>query len=1058
MNLSEEQLRLLIQSSPEPTVIYLIKDATSPLIPFLYSEDVPSFSGLSEQEYLDLYKNDAKEVVVSEDLEALQKALRQIIVSRKSDTCTYRTYHKTRGPIWTHAAFKWIGEYNGSQVLLGIFTDISNQVAENTPGGFFIYAAEENDQFFFINKNMLRMLGYTLAEFQIKFHNRFRNMIYAEDRETTLQSIEEQIKQNGQFDSVDYRIEKKDGELIWVHDEGHYIVDSAGRPWFYVTIYDMSKAVTERDLLKKANTELGVIINCLPVGISVFKIKDRKIQEVNSNETFRLMLCVTDDQLKESEDNTVAKNVHPDDYASIQKDMLIMQKPGRHVTVPFRYGNNGHDWRWLRIEAVTKEMPDHTLCIYSAIIDQTAEKSAESQLDKAHQTKLAQYETSLHSLLFANPQSLCTVRMNLTRNKCEQWYGTSPYVISTIRSDTAEGVIDNILKIILNQEDQERFKEHFNRSALLIAYSHGIRNDSLRYRRRAEDGTYLWVKTVVNMVENPESNDIEAVLFSEDVSDQVLDEEIIRKSTDSGFDYIARLNVPQKTYQNCYIDNLMPDKYKTFQQMFQQPRSYEEFVEYAKNNWYEGEQKEHFLKVAPIEHIIAHLQEENTYTITIRSKFHEEAEAWKQIRFIWLDDSHDWILVTQTDITESVNAEQEKLMERLNTERILRNEADKANESKSNFISNVSHDMRTPLNAILGYDHLALETESPEIRSSYLKKIGEAGETLLSLINDTLDLQKIETGKITLHPEPVPCSAVVNGVLTAVKPMMDAKKIHFTFDNSKAVWATINIDEMRVEEILINLLSNAAKFTSEGGDVLMAVECEKETDTDIYDKIIIKDTGAGISESFLPRIYEPFAQERTEKTAGIGGSGLGLSIVKRLVDLMNGRIDVHSKLGEGTEFDVYLTLPKATDTVEADGKAKDVDLKFLRGRKVLLCEDNEMNREIATAILEKNGVVVLSAVNGKIGAEMFQKSKPGEISAVLMDIRMPVMDGYEASRQIRKSDHPDAKRVPIIALSADAYQADIKKAEESGMNNHVSKPINAQVLLLMLNNEIQKAS
>ena len=258
--------------------------------------------------------------------------------------------------------------------------------------------------------------------------------------------------------------------------------------------------------------------------------------------------------------------------------------------------------------------------------------------------------------------------------------------------------------------------------------------------------------------------------------------------------------------------------------------------------------------------------------------------------------------------------------------------------------------------------------------------------------------------------------------------------------------ATIYADAMRVEEIFINLISNAVKFTPEGGNVLLAVECVKETKDELCDKLTVKDSGVGISEEFLPKIYEPFAQERTEKTAGIGGSGLGLSIVKRLVSLMHGRIEVQSRLGEGTEFTVYLTFRKADGAAGPGGTAQAEDQSALRGKTVLLCEDNEMNREIATAILEKKGIRVLSAVNGQEGVMRFAASRAGEISAILMDIRMPVMDGYEASRAIRAAGHPDARSVPIIALSADAYVDDIHKARECGMDGHLSKPIDPALM------------
>jgi signal transduction histidine kinase len=262
--------------------------------------------------------------------------------------------------------------------------------------------------------------------------------------------------------------------------------------------------------------------------------------------------------------------------------------------------------------------------------------------------------------------------------------------------------------------------------------------------------------------------------------------------------------------------------------------------------------------------------------------------------------------------------------------------------------------MRTPLNAILGYDRLALDTDSAELRTDYLKKIGAAGETLLSLINDTLDLQKIENGVTTLHPAPVPCSAVVESILTAVKPLLEAKT--YTLSSTTPRRRGRRSMPTPCASRKSSSISSATRQIHAGGRKrhCWLWSALKETDDELCDKLIVRDSGVGISESFLPKIYEPFAQERTEKTAGIGGSGLGLSIVKRLVDLMHGRIEVKSKLGEGTEFTVYLTFKKAADTggsYIANPAAED-HVRAARQNDPL-CEDNEMNREIATAILEK---------------------------------------------------------------------------------------------------------
>jgi PAS domain S-box-containing protein len=1050
MERTKEQLKLLVDCAPETTVIYLAGDETDALVPFLYSADTPAFFGLTEQEYLDSYRDNAEKIVLPQDLPILLEAIKRLDKIGRAETCTYRTYHKTMGTVWTHAALKWIGEFEGRRVLVGVYTDVSNQVAENTPGGFFVYAAQEDDQFFFIGENMLKMLGYSREEFQEKFHNRFRYMVCEEDRDATLKSIDDQIADNGRYDKVDYRIEKKDGSFIWVHDEGHYVVDKDNRPWFYVTINDMSDIFEENSKLHRENTKLDAIINSIPVGIYVYRVDGPQSTLVAVNEAVQKIYDATPGQMAEEYRSLFSQRVHPEDYPALNSTMQAVRTIGSHKSPPFRFFAEDGTWKWLRIEAQTVAMADGTLLVYNVLMDLTAEKQAEEKLAKTHRVQQELYKSSMEALLFANPQSLCTVRLNLSQNKCAEWYGTSQFVIDTIRSETAEGVIDNISNIIINEADRKKFRQHFDCAALLDAFQKGKKSDSLRYRRTIEDGSSLWVETVVNMVENPDTHAIEAVLFSENVNDQVLNEEIIQKSSDAGYDYIATLHVPNQLFQFRYLGNGIPSVFKTRYSDLRRSRPLAEILAYAVQSWVAPDEKAHFLDEFILANMIAHLNQEESYTVTVKSRRLDASEGWKQIRITWLDEMKDRILIQQVDVSEAVQLQQKELLERLNTERTLRNEADKANESKSNFISNVSHDMRTPLNAILGYDRLALETDSAEMRTDYLEKIGAAGKTLLSLINDTLDLQKIENGVTTLHLAPVPCSVVVNGILTAVKPLMEAKKIQFTFDNSKAVMATIYADATRVQEIFINLVSNAVKFTPEGGKVLFSVTCVKETEDTIYDKLVVEDSGVGISKDFLPKIFEPFAQERNEATAGIGGSGLGLSIVKRLIDLMDGCIEVESEPGKGSTFTVYLTFKKADDLPDGTAAAPAQDHDALEGKTILMCEDNWMNREIAKALLEKNGISIVSAVNGEEGVRCFTQSPPGTFAAVLMDIRMPIMDGYEASKAIRASGHPDAKRIPIIALSADAYVGDIQKAHECGMNCHLSKPIDPGQLFRVL--------
>ena len=402
-----------------------------------------------------------------------------------------------------------------------------------------------------------------------------------------------------------------------------------------------------------------------------------------------------------------------------------------------------------------------------------------------------------------------------------------------------------------------------------------------------------------------------------------------------------------------------------------------------------------------------------------------------------------WFYVVIVDIDdrkrlEAERAQREKLQNALMV-------SETANRAKSMFLSNASHDMRTPLNGVIGYTELALVTEDQNRMLDYLRKIKESSRILLELIQDTLDLSTIETGNYVLHKQTVSCAEVVRGIVTAIEPAAIAKGIIFSVDNSKAIMADINIDIHRVQEILLNLLNNAIKFTDAGGKVELAIECVGSTDRVIHDKLIIRDTGCGISKEFLPKIFEPFAQEHNWDGKRIGGTGLGLPIVKRLVELMEGRIEVKSELGKGTEFTVYLDFERAKKCEHQEAQTLS-NLDKLKGKRILLCEDHPLNADIAVRLLERQGMQVTVAKNGKIGVGIFQKSTPDFFQLVLMDVRMPIMDGLEATKAMRASARDDARRIPIVGMSANAYDEDFQRAREAGMNDYIAKPVMPMIL------------
>ena len=378
--------------------------------------------------------------------------------------------------------------------------------------------------------------------------------------------------------------------------------------------------------------------------------------------------------------------------------------------------------------------------------------------------------------------------------------------------------------------------------------------------------------------------------------------------------------------------------------------------------------------------------------------------------------------------------------------------------AKSDFLSRMSHDMRTPMNGILGLTTLLMDHDMPEDVREGMAQIQMSGEYLLDLINDTLDMSKIESGHIELHPVPTDVQEITKNTISNARLMADQKGVNLSvgmIQPEKITPVNVMIDRSRVEQIFMNLISNAVKFTPVGGNVYISIERMETADDYIVSRYVVQDTGIGMSKEFLTHLYEPFSQEGRMHTERESGTGLGLSIVKRVVDLMGGDLQVESHMGEGTKFTLVLRFERYHGDITGPSH-EPLDEAMLKGRRILVCEDHPLNRQIAQKLLEKKGMVVDCAEDGQLGVDRFRDSDIGCYDAVLMDLRMPVMDGYAATRAIRSLKRKDASVVPIIAMTANAFDEDVKKCLDAGMNAHIAKPIDVELLYRTLAEYIGK--
>lgn len=388
-----------------------------------------------------------------------------------------------------------------------------------------------------------------------------------------------------------------------------------------------------------------------------------------------------------------------------------------------------------------------------------------------------------------------------------------------------------------------------------------------------------------------------------------------------------------------------------------------------------------------------------------------------------------------------INKQKTLSLERANVE------IEHANRSKTDFLSRMSHDIRTPMNAIIGLTSISLDNidDREEIQSN-LNKIRSSSDFLLGLINDVLDMSKIESGSMELRREPYSYTDFLSNLKTIFTPLCEKKNIDFRFEEITTS-VVVYTDKVRLNQIFFNILSNAVKYTPDGGTVTYSTRNLLIEDDIISCDYIISDNGIGMSEEFQKIMFQPFAQEDERYTAHLQGTGLGLSITKKLVDLMGGTIEVESKQNIGTTFIISLKFELAKEEVNTNkNNINNVSYEIFEGKKILLVEDHPLNIEIATKLLEKKHLTVFCAEDGIKAVEKFRSSGDGFFDAICMDIRMPNMDGYEATKKIREMDRKDAATIPIIAMTANAYDSDIEECMKCGMNAHIAKPIDTNDL------------
>lgn len=596
---------------------------------------------------------------------------------------------------------------------------------------------------------------------------------------------------------------------------------------------------------------------------------------------------------------------------------------------------------------------------------------------------------------------------------------------------------------IIYPEDQERFLDGFVKEKIISELdAHGIYKLAFRLMFNGVP-TYVQLK-VTRMIEKEGTH---IVIGISSVDEQMKAMEAFEMAHHASITFGRVATALAGDYFSIYVVDLDTDHFveysatKEFDTLGVEKNG-EDFFNLSRRNMlrliYEDD-RERFMGTFYREKVMSILERDKIFTMKYRLVF-GDTPVWVSMKATLLEDNDGRHLIIGTN---NIEAQMEREAEYQRRVREARTSA------RNDFLANMSHDIRTPMNAIVGYTNIAKSNKhKPETVADALDKIGSSSHYLLSLINDILDISKIESGKMQISCGPCDLAELFRRIedITALQAKKKSLVINYCYDN--ICHYQVITDELRIEQIIINIVSNAIKYTPPGKTVdLIAEEVPSPGGKNKY-RFIIRDTGIGIKEDYMPHIFESFTREERTTVNRIQGTGLGLAITAKIVEMMGGTISVKSKLGEGSEFTVELELePFETDSQANAENSENIDLA---GHRILLVEDNAINAEIARMILEQYGAEVQQAENGKIGLEALQEKGPGYYDAVLMDIQMPVMNGFEATKAIRALGGAYATALPIIAMSANAYDEDVRDCLAAGMNGHIAKPFNPDELMRIL--------
>ncbi|MGI5973601.1 MAG: ATP-binding protein [Oscillospiraceae bacterium] len=1006
---------------------------------FIVNRQLLGFLGYpSEEAFRAALNNCAANLIHPENRDAIARSTAAQLARNKRYLVEYRMIRRDGSTIWVESRGKAVLTKSGRTALVGIINDISarknaellvkaqNQEIRNLydiiPGGVFICKFNPDWDVTFANEGFYSFLGYTRQEFTQLFHDKMAGVIYKDDLTNMMSTTQAQLANSNYVENIN-RLVCKGGTVKWISIHALLCRSQEGAEHFYCTFVDITGQKEAEQKLRENEERYRIAIEGAGITVWEYDIQNhRVILPQDSPRADGEMLVF------ENFPDSVADKlgISPKQFDELKGMLHSMECGASKVSGDFWVTSPQTHSRWCErvTYSVAFDQEGRPVTGYGVSMDVTQSKLAE----KRYQEELTYRDQVVDSVV-----ATCCVNLNTRKVESMRIVGQPvPVQIDRDLFDCRK----RTLAFLVDNEMSDAQNERLSPDGLIRSYDEGNTAVSEEYLARIKENRYCWIRVDVNLVKHPESGDILAFFYNRDLTDDLI-----------------RLNIMNtvltKDYEEVGVVDFRTGFYKrnagneALSQAGGECR-YSDNIERFCTSCVAEQDRARMVKLLQLPYLEKMIQKHHIYEVQFLGLSRTGQRRFFLMRFQYLGSSCNIMLITRQDIDDVVKKEQQKQRQ---LEQAVAT-ANQASQIKSQFLSRMSHEIRTPLNAIiglaaLGQKNLARPEPNLDDARDYVLKILDSSHYLLSIINDILDMSKIESSKITLSCQVMDCPHVLSSIDTIIGTQAAAKNVRFKIRQQVKCPEHMLGDVTRVEQVLINLLGNAVKFTPEGGEVSLTIDKRWENRDQVCLEFVVADTGVGISEEFLPHLFKPFTQENAEITSAYGGSGLGLAIARQLTRLMNGDLTVKSQKGKGSVFTAVMCFSIQHTSSDAGDESPPAGKSYssLRNRKILVCEDHPLNTIVVKRMLEQLDCTVDTAANGKLGMDAFRSSKLWEYDAVLMDIRMPVMGGLSAAAAIRASKRADAKKIPIIAMTANAYEEDIRLSRNAGMNAHLVKPI-----------------